>query len=114
MDLQGALVEHPHSVYERLRHTAPVSRIAGTDGLPAWLVTRYDDVRAALADPRLSVDKRNAAEGGYRGLALSPALHANLLNVCAPVVRVARCARSEERTLGAPMHTTWCASGRAG
>ncbi|MEU8777062.1 cytochrome P450 [Streptomyces sp. NPDC048606] len=84
MDLQGELVEHPHSVYERLRHSAPVRRIAGTDGLPAWLVTRYDDVRAALADPRLSLDKRNAAEGGYRGLALPPALDANLLNMDPP------------------------------
>jgi hypothetical protein len=42
----------------------PVHRIAGTDGLPAWLVTRYDDVRRALADPRLCLDKRNAAPGG--------------------------------------------------
>ncbi|MFJ3881042.1 cytochrome P450 [Streptomyces sp. NPDC090077] len=84
MDLQGELVEHPHAVYERLRRTAPVSRIAGTDGLPAWLITRYDDVRAALADPRLSLDKKNAAEGGYRGLALPPALDANLLNMDPP------------------------------
>ncbi|MFJ8011247.1 cytochrome P450 [Streptomyces sp. NPDC096339] len=84
MDLQGELIEHPYSVYERLRETAPVCRITGTDGTPAWLVTRYDDVREALADPRLSLDKKNAAEGTYRGFALPPALDANLLNMDAP------------------------------
>ncbi|THA81741.1 cytochrome P450 [Streptomyces sp. A0592] len=84
MDLQGELIEHPHSVHDRLRDTAPVCRITGTDGTPAWLVTRYDDVRAALADPRLSLDKSHAAEGGYRGLSLPPALDANLLNMDPP------------------------------
>ncbi|MGW6705088.1 cytochrome P450 family protein [Streptomyces sp. NPDC054956] len=84
MDLQGELTEHPYSVYERLRDSAPVCRITGTDGMPAWLVTRYDDVREALADPRLSLDKANAAEGSYRGFSLPPALDANLLNMDAP------------------------------
>jgi hypothetical protein len=78
------LIADPYSVYARLREAGPVHRIAGTDGLPAWLVTRYDDVRQALADPRLSLDKRNAAPGGYRGLALPPALDANLLNMDPP------------------------------
>ncbi|MCX4767664.1 cytochrome P450 [Streptomyces sp. NBC_01275] len=74
----------PHSVYARLREAGPVHRITGTDGLPAWLVTRYDDVRQALADPRLSLDKRNAKPGGYHGLSLPPALDANLLNMDPP------------------------------
>ncbi|MGW1668216.1 cytochrome P450 family protein [Streptomyces sp. NPDC002324] len=78
------LVADPYAVYGRLREAGPVHRIAGTDGLPAWLVTRYDDVREALADPRLSLDKRNAAPGGYHGLALPPALDANLLNMDPP------------------------------
>ncbi|MFE3607340.1 cytochrome P450 family protein [Streptomyces goshikiensis] len=84
MDLREQLVDDPHSAYARLREAAPVRWIEGTDGRPAWLVTRYDDVRAALADPRLSLDKRNAAEGGYRGLTLPPALDANLLNMDPP------------------------------
>ncbi|MFC9585601.1 cytochrome P450 [Streptomyces yangpuensis] len=84
MDLQAELLEHPYSVYDRLRDTAPVCRITGTDGTPAWLVTRYDDVRAALTDRRLSLDKSHAKEGGYRGLSLPPALDANLLNMDPP------------------------------
>ncbi|MGW6734385.1 cytochrome P450 family protein [Streptomyces sp. NPDC055013] len=84
MDLADGLLDHPYDVYRRLRDTAPVHRIAGPDGSPAWLVTRYDDVREALADPRLSLDKRHAAPGTYRGLALPPALDANLLNMDPP------------------------------
>ncbi|MGI5399735.1 cytochrome P450 family protein [Streptomyces sp. CA-135486] len=83
-DPTSELMADPYVVYARLREAGPVHRIAGTDGLPAWLVTRYDDVRQALADPRLSLDKRNAAPGGYRGMALPPALDANLLNMDPP------------------------------
>ncbi|MFF4361979.1 cytochrome P450 [Streptomyces sp. NPDC001604] len=84
MDPADGLLDHPYDVYRRLRETAPVHRIAGPDGTPAWLVTRYDDVRAALADPRLSLDKRHATAGTYKGLALPPALDANLLNMDPP------------------------------
>ncbi|WP_405466945.1 cytochrome P450 [Streptomyces jietaisiensis] len=74
----------PYAVYGRLREEGPVHRITGTDGLPAWLVTRYEDVRQALADRRLALDKRHATPGGYRGMALPPALDANLLNMDPP------------------------------
>ncbi|MFG2950952.1 cytochrome P450 family protein [Streptomyces adustus] len=81
---RAELLADPYSVYARLREAGPVHRITGTDGLPAWLVTRYDDVRQGLADPRLSLDKRNATPGGYHGFALPPALDANLLNMDPP------------------------------
>jgi hypothetical protein len=84
MDPATGLIDHPYDVYRRLRDTAPVHRVAGPDGSPAWLVTRYEDVREALADPRLSLDKRHAREGSYKGLALPPALDANLLNMDPP------------------------------
>ncbi|KJY19183.1 MULTISPECIES: cytochrome P450 family protein [Streptomyces] len=112
MDLQGELLAHPHSVYDRLRDTAPVCRITGTDGTPAWLVTRYDDVRAALADPRLSLDKSHATEGGYRGMSLPPALDANLLNMDPPdhtrIRRLVSRAFNSRRTeqLRAPIRAT--------
>ncbi|WP_369270353.1 cytochrome P450 [Streptomyces sp. R11] len=84
MDLADGLLDHPYDVYRRLRETAPVHRMAGPDGSPAWLVTRHDDVHEALADPRLSLDKRHAAPGSYQGFALPPALDANLLNIDPP------------------------------
>lgn len=84
MDLADGLIEQPYDVYRRLRDSAPVHRITGPDGTPAWLVTRYEDVRAVLGDERLSVDKAHAAAGTYKGFALPPALDANLLNMDGP------------------------------
>ncbi|MFE7443817.1 cytochrome P450 [Streptomyces chartreusis] len=112
MDPADGLIDHPHDVYRRLRDTAPVHRIAGADGNPAWVVTRYQDVRDALTDPRLSVDKRHAKEGNYQGLTLPPALDANLLNMEAPdhtrirrlVVRAFTARRVEQ--LRAPIRET--------
>jgi cytochrome P450 len=61
---------------------APVRQVTLPDGTAAWVVSRYDDVRAGLADPRLSLDKKHAKE--WRGLSLPPALDANLLNMDPP------------------------------
>ncbi|OKI00611.1 cytochrome [Streptomyces sp. CB02923] len=77
------LLDDPYTGYAALRDAGPVHRIAGPDGHPAWLVTRYEDVRRGLSDPRLSLDKRHA-HGGYRGFSLPPALDANLLNMDPP------------------------------
>jgi cytochrome P450 len=43
-----------------LRTLAPVSRIRLWDGSTPWLITRHADVRAILADPRVSADTRRA------------------------------------------------------
>lgn len=83
-DHLDGLMTDPYGTYAHLRESAPVRRIAGPDGTPAWLVTRYADVRAALADQRLSVDKRHALPGSYRGFSLPPALDANMLNMDPP------------------------------
>lgn len=40
--------------YAKLRGGQPVARVQLPTGSSAWLVTRYDDVRAVLADPRFS------------------------------------------------------------
>jgi cytochrome P450 len=73
----------PFDAYARLREAGPVHRIALPDGAPVWMVTRYADVRAAFADPRLSLSKVHAAPG-YQGMSLPPALDANLLNMDPP------------------------------
>lgn len=80
----AALIDDLYPALAALREAGPVHRIAGTDGRPAWLVTRYDDVRRAFADPRLSLDKRHAAPGNYSGFSLPPALDTNLLNMDPP------------------------------
>jgi hypothetical protein len=41
---------HPPSEYGWPREYEPVARVRLADGRDAWLITRYDDVRAAYAD----------------------------------------------------------------
>lgn len=69
------------TVAERL-HAEPggvhCERLAGGERI--WVVSRYDDVRSLLADPRLALNKR-ASLAGYEGFGLPPALEANLLNL---------------------------------
>ncbi|MEV0203399.1 cytochrome P450 [Nonomuraea sp. NPDC050691] len=62
----------PHPVYARLRAERPVFRTATPQGVRVWVVSRYDDVKVACTDPRLSKDftnnphmiKANELEGG--------------------------------------------------
>lgn len=49
----------PPAEYQWLRENAPITRVEIFGGEYAWLVTRYDDVRSILSDPRVSADSRN-------------------------------------------------------
>ncbi len=51
---------NPHDVLQRLQIEAPVSRATMWGGVPVWLITRYDDAKALLVDPRLSKDRAAA------------------------------------------------------
>jgi cytochrome P450 len=53
----GAFWRDPYPAYAQLRADDPVRRIERSDGV-VWLLSRYADVRTALADPRLSKDWR--------------------------------------------------------
>ena len=50
------LIADPYTGWGRLRERAPVLRGQALDGSPAWYVTRQDDVRALLTDPRFVND----------------------------------------------------------
>ena len=69
------------AVAERL-HAEPAgvhcTRLAGGERI--WVVSRYDDVKNLLADPRMALNKK-ASAAGYEGFGLPPALDANLLNL---------------------------------
>ena len=49
-----------HDFYRRLREESPVSPVTLPYGRRVWLITRYDDVLAALRDPRFVKDPLNA------------------------------------------------------
>ncbi|MEV6447941.1 cytochrome P450 [Amycolatopsis sp. NPDC051716] len=82
--LDAAFMADPFDLYDRLRDAAPVCEVRLPGGARAWLVTRYADVRAALTDPRLSMDSRNAGHKRWGGLPLPRELRANLFNMDAP------------------------------
>jgi cytochrome P450 len=44
----------PPAEYKRLRDAEPVSRLSFPDGGHGWLLSRYEEVRSLLADPRTS------------------------------------------------------------
>ncbi|MFJ1828565.1 hypothetical protein [Streptomyces sp. NPDC088178] len=46
----------PPPALHTLQAEAPISRVRLWDGTTPWLVTRYEDVRALLADPRIGSD----------------------------------------------------------
>jgi cytochrome P450 len=50
----------PYPVYAKLRAQGPVHRVHTADIGDVWLVVGHDEVRAALADPRLVKNPRNA------------------------------------------------------
>ena len=61
VDLFSAeLLADPYAGYSRLREQAPVLTASMMGGPPLWLVTRYDDVRTVLTDPRFANDASRA------------------------------------------------------
>ncbi|HUQ55518.1 cytochrome P450 [Lentzea sp.] len=49
-------VQNPHEIHDRLRAEGPVQELRLPRGLKVWLVTRYDEAKIALTDPRVSKD----------------------------------------------------------
>jgi cytochrome P450 len=68
----------PWPILDRLRADGGVHRVATPDGPPAWLITRYDDVRAVLLDPRRTTRIHDAGGADYPHLGLGHGAHACL------------------------------------
>ncbi|WNV85441.1 cytochrome P450 [Umezawaea sp. Da 62-37] len=68
LELDDAFVQDPYPVYAKLGAEGSTHRVRMPPGvplcggLPVWLITGYEAVRSALADPRLSTDL-NRIEG---------------------------------------------------
>lgn len=80
----------PYPAYAWLREHEPVHRTTLPSGVEAWLVTRYADARAALADPRLSKNPAHHSEAAHaKGKVGIPGEHSadlvtHLLNIDPP------------------------------
>ncbi|MFJ2648004.1 cytochrome P450 [Streptomyces sp. NPDC087420] len=59
--LGGDFTRDPYPVYAWLRAQGPVHHVRLPEGTVVWLVLGYDEVRAALADTRLSKEWRHAS-----------------------------------------------------
>ncbi|GAC1637734.1 MAG: cytochrome P450 [Herpetosiphon sp.] len=66
--MDPAMQANPYPTFAHLRKTAPVTRIKLPFVGQGWLVTRYDDVRTVLSDPRLVNDRRNVTDGRRRAI----------------------------------------------
>jgi cytochrome P450 len=44
----------PYPQYADMRAKCPVTRVVKPNGMPSYLITRYEDAKAALTDPRLA------------------------------------------------------------
>ncbi|HEV2639727.1 MAG TPA: cytochrome P450 [Actinocrinis sp.] len=84
-----AFVDDPYPAYGWLRRHSPVHRATLPNGVEAYLVTRYEDARAVLADPRLSKNAATSYPGWRPGRTGIPGEHrsgvaAHLLNIDPP------------------------------
>jgi cytochrome P450 len=81
--------DDPYPAYAWLREHAPVRKARLPNGVEAYLVTRYDDAKALLADPRLSKDAARSYPGWQPGRTGIPGEHrsgvaSHLLNLDPP------------------------------
>ncbi|WP_307835502.1 cytochrome P450 family protein [Streptomyces adelaidensis] len=93
LELDDAFVQDPYSVYAKLSAEGTTHRVMLPPGVPVcggqpvWLITGYETVRSALADPRLSTDlnrldglfARNEPDSNRRA-GFSPAIASHMLN----------------------------------
>ncbi|MEU2282497.1 cytochrome P450 [Streptomyces sp. NPDC013178] len=72
------IFDDPHRLAAALRRESAVRQVTTPRGITGWLVTRYDDCRAALNDPRLLKDSKAVTEVLGRQMdSGSPYLHAS-------------------------------------
>lgn len=80
----------PPDLYAWARQNRPVTQVTLPTGRPAWLVTRYDDVRSILSDPRVSADSRLPGFPHYADIAKRPDEERALLRMDPPEHTVIR------------------------
>jgi cytochrome P450 len=85
---EDSYFQNPVDFFARLRESGPVTRIRmpEPDGRRAWLITRYAEARAALADPRLVTNMHHWPGGArFRPSEAAGGVHDHLLHNDPPV-----------------------------
>jgi cytochrome P450 len=83
--LDAGYYQNPLAHFARMRGEGPVTPVLMPNGDRVWMVTRYADVRAALADPRLHKDWAGKLTGpDWEPNEVTSYLSAHLLNVDPP------------------------------
>ncbi|WP_435593649.1 cytochrome P450 family protein [Nocardia sp. bgisy118] len=77
-DLNTAFLVDQYGTYERLHKIGPIHRVKTSDGVHAWFVTSYAEVRRLIGDRRL-VRRRTDAEGAHYALPAPPPLTSSVL-----------------------------------
>ncbi|MBM2621042.1 cytochrome P450 [Actinoplanes sp. LDG1-06] len=72
---------NPHPAYASWRREGPTRKVRLASGLEAWLITRYDEARQALTDPRFS---KNGGDDNHPSSAIDRALSRHMLAVDPP------------------------------
>jgi len=80
---EDSYYQDPAGLFARLRESRPVAPVWMPGYGRAWLITRYEDVRAALTDPRLASKPRWEQGGGQSPADAAGGVHA-LLNIDPP------------------------------
>lgn len=55
-------MQNPYEILETFRDQGPVHEVVFAHGAKVWLVTRYEEIRALVSDPRVSKDGRRMNE----------------------------------------------------
>ena len=83
-ELGAGYFQDPLSYFERMRAKAPVTPVTMPEGNRAWVITGYDEVRAALADPRLNKDWMKLVPEDWTPDPVIGYLNVHLLNMDPP------------------------------
>lgn len=89
MPLPRPVLVDPPPAYAELRARCPVAKIQVPGGAQAWLLTRYDDVRKVLADPRFELNPPGTGAADNSSLAQDGAAHRRLRRLVSKVFAAA-------------------------
>ncbi|HEX4091359.1 MAG TPA: cytochrome P450 [Trebonia sp.] len=81
---EDSYYQDPLGFFARLRESRPVAPVRMPAYGRAWIVTRYADVRAVLADPRLAKDVHRWPGGGRSRPSEATGVYAHMLHVDPP------------------------------